>query len=910
MAWFLAVFGALLGSAVMSEDRWLFGIAVGAALGALLGLVLALGARLRGLEQHLARIQADLAAAARASESPTAAPQAARSAPVGQASSEPRPAPVPASARTATVTTPDTTTAPPPLRASQSASADDPQRTAVDAVRLVAAADRRSGSEAGPNVLVTASRWLRRVLFEGNVPVKIGLLLLMVGAAGALRYAADAGLLRLPIEFRLAAIAAVAVAGLVWGLREAQRRPAFGLSMQGGAIGVLLLVVFAGFRLYGLIPATPAFLLVLILVAGACVLAVRQSAMALAVLGFFGGYLAPVLLSTGSGNHVALFSYYAVLNAAVLVVAWLRPWRALNLLGFAFTFVVGGVWGWQYYRPELFATVEPFLVLFWLFYSLIPVLYALAGRSVEARVDGTLLFGTPLLALPMQAALVDQERTAMALTALVAAAAHVGLAAGCLRNARLARLVQANAGMGLLFATLAIPFALSAGWTAAAWSIEAAGMLWLGHRQQQRRLRLAGLVLLALALIALVVSAFDYRSAASPIDGTLLNLLLLAAAALFGSRLYDRADPTSRLAVVLFSGGLLLWLLAGMRAVDQHWPWTQSEPGLALWLAVSAMLAARLRSVLAWPRLAWALATTTILLLPIALLSDSSSGQGWFDGPRLAWWPALLIAALALPAMRQPFSALLGPAHIALAMTLAFGAGLSLRVTLVRLGVAGDGWLAIATVLPLAVLALLGWRRPHWAGWPVADLFPGWRSIWLGLTASLLGLFWWSGQFLAGDSTPLPWLPLLNPLDLALIAGLIGAAVALREHGGTGGERLWLVWAAGLWLTASTATLRASHHLANLPWSLSMLADRSSQTALTLVWCLLGVIAWVLGSRRGQWPLWAMGAGLLALVLVKLVAIDRQFFGNVAGIVSFLAVGGLLVVVGRLAPSPPRRSQT
>jgi uncharacterized membrane protein len=111
------------------------------------------------------------------------------------------------------------------------------------------------------------------------------------------------------------------------------------------------------------------------------VLAVRQSAPALAVLGFFGGYAAPVLLSTGSGDHVALFGYYAVLNAAVLLVAWLRPWRALNLLGFVFTFAVGGVWGWQYYRPELFASVEPFLILFWLFFSMIPVLYALAGRK-------------------------------------------------------------------------------------------------------------------------------------------------------------------------------------------------------------------------------------------------------------------------------------------------------------------------------------------------------------------------------------------------------------------------------------------------------------------------------------------------------------------------------------------------
>jgi hypothetical protein len=63
------------------------------------------------------------------------------------------------------------------------------------------------------------------------------------------------------------------------------------------------------------------------------VLAVRQDALALAVLGALGGFAAPVLVSTGAGNHVVLFTFYAVLDAGIFAIAWLRPWRALNLLG-------------------------------------------------------------------------------------------------------------------------------------------------------------------------------------------------------------------------------------------------------------------------------------------------------------------------------------------------------------------------------------------------------------------------------------------------------------------------------------------------------------------------------------------------------------------------------------------------
>ena len=74
--------------------------------------------------------------------------------------------------------------------------------------------------------------------------------------------------------------------------------------LQGGGVGVLYLTVFAAFRLYGVLPAPLAFALLLGLVAASGVLAVRQESLALAMLGAAGGFLAPVLASTGQGSHV------------------------------------------------------------------------------------------------------------------------------------------------------------------------------------------------------------------------------------------------------------------------------------------------------------------------------------------------------------------------------------------------------------------------------------------------------------------------------------------------------------------------------------------------------------------------------------------------------------------------------
>src|SRR5690606_17509998 len=130
------------------------------------------------------------------------------------------------------------------------------------------------------------------------------------GVAALLKYASDQGWLTLPIGMRLAAIALAALAALAFAWRKRESHRSFALAVQGGAIGVLLLVVFAAFKLHGMLPAGAAFALSVGLVTALGVLAVLQGSRKMAVLGILAGFLAPIWLSTGSGNHVVLFSYY------------------------------------------------------------------------------------------------------------------------------------------------------------------------------------------------------------------------------------------------------------------------------------------------------------------------------------------------------------------------------------------------------------------------------------------------------------------------------------------------------------------------------------------------------------------------------------------------------------------------
>ena len=859
----------------------------------LLGLWLSLSSlrrRVAGLEQRVAELQARPAA------SPTAAPLRAAAPEVSEpfddvpAVLRPRASPPPLPEATTTPAAPWGAT---------------PAQPVVAAPRVAPAPIDRGVPERpglAERLVEAAKRWFT----EGNVPVKVGMLVLLAGVGALLKYASDQGWLRLPVELRLAGIAAAALAGLVFGWRQRLDRPAFGKALQGGAIGVLLLVVFAAFKRYDLMPMQAAFALSVLLVAGMCVLAVLQESRTLAVLGTLAGFLAPLWLSTGSGNHVALFTYYALVNAGVFAIAWWRPWRVLNLLGFAFTFGIGTLWGVLSYKPEQFASTEPFLLLFFAFYLLIPVLYA-RREGGERWIDGSLVFGTPLVAFALQAGLLRGERWPLALCALALAALYALLAAFCLRDARTRLLGQAHAVLAVGFATLAAPLALSAHATAGVFALEGAGLVWLGLRQQRALPQWSGVLLQLAALFAFTVAAPVHgealRAIANPHFMSGLLIALAGFATAWAWRAYAQAVP----ALVAYLWGLVWW---GGIIGDEIATFVQADARAHVALAVagvSGWLAAEVHR----RRPAAALVATTTLAFLLAI--PLAVAQTRLDRPPLAghgaWaWPLFaLLGARALWCLR-------GGRDVAIAATAqsvwwllwASVATLCLRWLGLHYALAGGWLLALGAAPWLALLAtaLLRWR---WLAAPLGEAFlPG--LPWLRAAAALIvGVIWLASLSAPLSAQPLPWLPVLNPGELTQLAALALLLRALwRDAPGALSRRRVPLAAAAALLWITVATLRSVHHWGDLPWTPSLLSAGVSQTSLTVVWSVLGVAGWISGSRRQQRALWLAGAVLMALVLAKLVLIDRQHLGNLLGIGSFIAYGLLCTLVGYIAPAPPR----
>ena len=169
-----------------------------------------------------------------------------------------------------------------------------------------------------------------------------------------------------------------------------------------------------------------------------------------------------------------------------------------------------------------------------------------------------------------------------------------------------------------------------------------------------------------------------------------------------------------------------------------------------------------------------------------------------------------------------------------------------------------------------------------------------------------------------GNPAPLPFVPILNPLDLTLgIVALTLArwVLALRREGiemrtMVPREVLFAIPAALSFVWANALVLRTVHHWYGVPWTLDGLWQSTLvQAVLSLLWSVIALATMVYANRSGARTAWIAGATLLGAVVIKLFAVDLSRVGGIERIVSFIGVGVLLLLIGYLAPVPPRRKE-
>lgn len=759
-------------------------------------------------------------------------------------------------------------------------------------------------------MITSLARWF----MQGNPLAKLGILLLFLGLSFLLRYTVEHALF--PLELRLVAAALFAIVLLAVGWRLRHRQPVYALILQGGATGALYLTVFGAFRLWQMLPMTLAFALLVVICAASVGLAILQKALSLAMLASLGGYLAPLLLSTGSGNYVALFSFYLLLSVGILAISIWQHWRELNLLGLLFTFGVGGLWGLSDYQPAYYLPCQLFLAANILIFGVLSVALSLRAQEKGRQIiDGVLLFAPPLIGFGMQYAMTRHWEYGPALSALGYGGVYLCLAWLALRRyPSLGRpLVLAALALGGAFATLAIPLALSARWTAMAWALEGLGILWLGVQQQQRRMSYSGTALLVLALGSALWALTDASDALSlMLIFTVLSLCWLAAAWLW-------RQIAIRGSWGLLAGGVLFWLIALAGA-------SQLIFNKDAWV-VSGVLALMAVSVWGWrsvgKRLAWhALEASKWLLWPVMLMAlllqisrQSLFAAGWQN---LAWCLALPAALMLLRRDERALPPRISQGlHLSLLwmFLLALAAELFWFARDLPWGMAAWGsGVMMATGGLLIIFIGAAVRRRFWPFkvWPALYAVQAMVPVAVAL-AGLLAL----ANLQDGVVYRQAYLPLVNPLEEGAAFALLGLVALYRAARRYVPATLslcqpWPVVAlmalAFWWLNG--VLLRALAWYGEVAWELeSLWHSRLIQTCFALFWMLSALVMMLHATRQASRREWLCGAVLLGLVIVKLMLVDSAGGGGLARAVAFIGVAILVLIVGYFSPLPPKAGE-
>src|SRR5215472_16585709 len=612
---------------------------------------------------------------------------------------------------------------------------------------------------------------LRDYFTGGNALVRGGIVVLLFGVGFLLRYLAEHS--HIPMEFRLCGVALGALVLLVLGWRLRTRRLGYALALQGGAVGILYLTVFSALHLYSLLSPTAAFVLLAAISALSATLAVLQDSLAVAVLSVGGGFLAPFLASTGHGDHVALFSYFAVLNGVILGIAWFRSWRLLNVAGFAFTFVLSTVWGVLQYRPQDFASSEPFLAGFFLLYIAIAVLYSTRQAPVlHGYLDGTIIFGTPLAAFGLQAAMLHDQRLALAYSALGVSALYTLLAKILHRRKgdQQRLLVEAFMALGVAFLTLAVPLALNGRWSAASWALEGAALIWVGCRQNRRLPRAFGalLQLAAGGALALGINSGSSVPAGTYLAGLMVGLASVYAAVLVHANKAQLAEYELPLPGFLFLWGLLWWCIGGVSELAQHVDKAYVPASTLMFATATALLCSELARrahmrIALLPAFGFLAAMLLFALRAAAELHRPLAQGGWLS------WPVAFLGMYLI--LRRQDDQLVEPMMNTLhAVTLWLLVALTsweLAWTISHSVGTSGSWSIIAwAIVPAFTLAVLPAALPR-IRWPLQVH----RQAYLVLASTGLALYLglWSFEtnlVVSSPSAPLPYLPLINPLDI------------------------------------------------------------------------------------------------------------------------------------------------
>lgn len=347
---------------------------------------------------------------------------------------------------------------------------------------------------------------LEKIIGE-NLINKIGIAITVIGVAIGAKYSIEHDLISPLTRIIMGYLAGAAL--LVFGMKLKKNYENYSAVLVSGAMAILYFITYAAYSFYDLFPQLIAFSLMVIFTAFTVVAAITYNRQVIAHIGLVGAYAVPFLLSEGSGKIAVLFSYMAIINIGILVIAFRKYWKPLYYAAFGLTWLMYILWFVvKYQRTEHFTLGLTFLSIFFAIFYLTFLGYKLFQKEKFKYDDIFLLLLNSFIFYGLGYAILGANETGkhlLGLFTLCNAIIHFIVSAVIYRQKLADRnLFYLISGLVLVFITIAIPVQLDGKWVTLLWVGEAALMFWIGRTKNVPFYEKISYPLMVLAFLSII----------------------------------------------------------------------------------------------------------------------------------------------------------------------------------------------------------------------------------------------------------------------------------------------------------------------------------------------------------------------------------------------------------------------
>lgn len=372
-----------------------------------------------------------------------------------------------------------------------------------------------------------------------NLINKIGVLILIIGVGIGAKYAIDNELISPLTRIILGYFVGLGLLGFALKLKP--KFESFSAVLLSGSMAILYFITFLAYSLYGLIPQSLAFIIMVLFTVFTVFSALKYNQQVIAIIGLVGAYSVPFLLSGGSGKVVILFTYMAIINIGILVIAFKKYWRLLNVISFVATWIIFASWIISSFKSEIhFEIALLFLSVFFAIFYVAFLSYKLIKKENYEAKDIFSVLSNSFLFYGLGIVILNGNPIAsqyFGLFTLLNAVIHFGVSV-LIYKKKLAdkSLFYLVIGMVLTFITIAIPVQLSGNWVTLAWAFQGMLLFYLGRSKKVSFYEKLSYIVVILALFSLFEDWYRYDVETPILNAHFLNSLLFLVA--FGLIVY------------------------------------------------------------------------------------------------------------------------------------------------------------------------------------------------------------------------------------------------------------------------------------------------------------------------------------------------------------------------------------